>query len=98
MTARIAVRDRELEWRRLDGEVVILDLRPQRHLSLNKSGATPWSPLAAGTSRQERADELVGRYAISIDAAGRDVELLLGQLADAGLLEGTDGDGAPAEA
>ena len=77
MTARISARSRELEWRRVGEEVVILDLQTQRYFSLNHSGARLWTLLTAGTSRRQLIEELVAAYQIDEAAAGRDVEILI---------------------
>lgn len=87
----------DLYWRRVDDEVVILDMRTSRYLRLNRSGAQLWSLLVAGTPPSRLIDELAGRHGIDRAAAGRDVERLVAQLREAGLLDegGGSNEGAP---
>ncbi len=82
-------RSQDLAWQKVGGEVVILDLRSQSYLSLNHSGAMLWPLLVAGTSRPALAAALIAAYHLDEDAADRDVNALLAQLAEAGLLEET---------
>jgi hypothetical protein len=82
----VQARSRDLEWRKVDDEVVILDLRTQRYLSLNHSGARLWPLLVSGTSRHQLVEELVSGYGIGATEAGDDVDVLLQQLAEADLL------------
>jgi hypothetical protein len=82
----LRARSGDVEWRRIDNEVVILDLRTQRYLSLNHSGARLWPLLVSGTTRHQLVDELVGVYGIGVSEAGDDVDFLLAQLAEADLL------------
>ena len=88
----VRARSRDLEWRRVDEEVVILDLRSQRYMSLNHAGARLWPLLVSGTTRQQLIEELVGAYGIDANEAGGDVDVLLGQLAQADLLAVPPGD------
>lgn len=95
MTAEIKVRTADLEWQLVDGEVVILDLRTSCYLSLNRSAATLWPAVVAGTSRGALVDSLTASYGIDTQAADRDVDALVAQLADADLLE--EGEDAPTD-
>ncbi len=80
------LRSQDLEWRVVDDEVVILDLREQRFLSLNHSGALLWKGIAAGASHQELADQLVSTYGIEPSQAAADVAELTASLAAESLL------------
>lgn len=86
MSDSLHARTEDLEWQLVDDEIVILDLRTHRYLSLNRAGARLWPLLAKGTSRARLVEELVAGYQIDPRDAGRDVERLLGQLIGAGLL------------
>lgn len=94
MTAEIKARTADLEWQLVTGEVVMLDLRTSCYLSLNRSAATLWPLVVAGTSRGELVDSLTTTYGIDALAAGRDVDALVSQLSEADLLE--ENDDAPA--
>ena len=95
MSAKFVARSHELEWRQVDEEVVILDLRTQTYLSLNHSGARLWPLLTAGAPRHALVDELVAAYQVDRARASGDVDQLVAQLAAADLLEEVGG--APAE-
>ena len=96
MTSDIVARSGALEWQAVDEEVVIPDLRTACYLSLNRSGATLWPLIVAGTTREALVAALVAGYGIDGGSAARDVRALLAQLAAAALLEGAPG--APADA
>lgn len=80
------LRASNVEWRLVDGDVVVLDLRDERYLFLNHSGAVVWQRLAGGASRDELIAALVDRYQIEANRAERDLDLLLDQLASASML------------
>ncbi|HZR95100.1 MAG TPA: PqqD family protein [Gaiellaceae bacterium] len=84
MTVRL--RDKDLSWRILDGEVVALDTAGSVYLGANASGAQLWKLLAAGAERDELADALVTTYGLEREAAERDVDRFLAELRGAGLL------------
>jgi hypothetical protein len=92
----IRARPDDLECRATEDELVILDLRTQRYLSLNRTGAELWPLIVEGASQSELTQSLRERYALSEDVAARDVAALVTQLRDADLLE-AGGVGAPAD-
>jgi hypothetical protein len=95
MTDELRVRSDEIETRSVEGELVLLDLRSQTYLSLNRTGAELWPLLQGGTSRRQLIDELRTRYEITEETAAHDVDLLVEQLSRADLLESGDGDEPP---
>ncbi len=96
MSERVAARRADLEWRSVDGEVIVLDLRSQRYLSLNKSGAQLWPLIVEGSTEARLAGALVERFGIAGPDAEHDVGALLVQLREADLLE-TDDAGSPTQ-
>lgn len=82
----LRLRAEELEWRLADDEVVVLDLRRQRYLALNASGALIWRALAKGAGREELVGLLVATYGVSPGRAAADVEDLLASMAAESLL------------
>ena len=86
MPDRISVRAEDVAWKSIDEEVVVLDLRTQRYLCLNRSAAILWPMLIAGACRDELADALARTYDIVAAAASVDVEVLLSQLSERDLL------------
>ena len=96
MTELIRARSDDLECRSLEDSLVILDLRTEHYLSLNRAGSELWPLLVAGTSREVLVQALCDRYDLDAARAGDDVDTLLGQLRGADLLQ-REGTGAPAE-
>lgn len=87
MTERtFQLRDEELEWREVEGEIVALDLRESTYLSVNKTGTALWPHLTAGASRDELVAVLASRYGVDTEAAARDVDAFLHTLEEKGLL------------
>jgi hypothetical protein len=83
----IVARKEDLETRSVDGELVLLDLRSQTYLSLNRAGALLWPMMEAGTERAALVDALRATYELPEEVAARDVGALLSQLTEAGLVE-----------
>jgi hypothetical protein len=83
---RFQLRDSELEWREVEGEIVALDLRASTYLSVNKTGTALWPRLTAGASRDELVAVLTSRFDVDAEAAGRDVDSFVGVLEEKGLL------------
>lgn len=81
-------RDR-LEWRRVDGEVIAVDLEASVYLSANESAAPLWEALAQGTTRNDLIDRLAGPSGIDRDLAARDIDDFLGELNEHQLLDET---------
>jgi hypothetical protein len=95
MTDRIVVRSVELEWRAVEGEMVLLDLRTQRYLSLNRTGAELWPLMVEGTERAQLVQALVDSHALTPEVAARDVDALVAQLIEADLLQTSESDASP---
>ncbi len=81
------LRDKNLEWRILEKEIVVLDLTASTYLAVNASGAALWESLARGASEQDLRDLLVQRYAVTPDVAQRDVARFLADLRARGLID-----------
>jgi hypothetical protein len=89
MTTELRLRDNDLAWRTVDDEMIAIDVRDSTYLTANDSGALLWSALAAGTTRDELASNLVAAYGIDADTAAADVERFLTDLRERGLLDET---------
>jgi hypothetical protein len=87
MDAELKLRSDALEWREVEGEVIVLDLEGSVYMSLNGSGAVCWRALADGATREEIANRLTERFDVSRERAERDVEDFLQELGSHGLLE-----------
>jgi hypothetical protein len=80
------LRDAELEWREVEGEIVALDLRESTYLSVNRTGTVLWPRLAAGATRDELIASLTASFDVDEESAGRDLDAFLGALRERGLL------------
>ncbi|MCB9679294.1 MAG: PqqD family protein [Alphaproteobacteria bacterium] len=77
-----------------DGEgAILLDLRTNAYFELNGTGLSIWEALAAGRSPAAIAEGLVEAFDVGADEARGAVDALLAELADAGLLEGSEARG-----
>ena len=81
------LRTESVEWREIEGEVVVLDLRSSTYLKVGGSGAELWPVLAEGATAEDLAARLVDAYGIEPDQARRDVDAFVDQVREQGLLE-----------
>ena len=82
----LKLRNEQLHWRDIDGEVVALDARTSKYLSANQSGLLLWRALVDGASRAELCRLLALTYGIDDQQSGADVDRFLGELRTQGLL------------
>jgi hypothetical protein len=87
MDERLRLRDRNLEWRAVEGEVVALDVEASQYLAINATGRGLWEALASGATRAELADLLATEHGVHRASAVRDAEAFLAALERRGLLE-----------
>ena len=81
------LRETALPWREIDGEVIALDLGSGTYLKGNSAGSLLWKMLASGATRQELVARLVMEFEVEPKHAHADVEMFVGELRSAGLLE-----------
>lgn len=79
-----------LEFRDLDGEIIVLDLESDRYLSVNRTGARLWRALESGTTRAELVDGLVGAHGVERSTAERDVDAFLARARELGWIVESD--------
>ena len=82
----LRLRADDLHWREIDGEVIAIEARGSTYVAANDAGTLLWRALAAGTTPEALADELVRVYGIDRRRAADDIEHFLAQLTDQGLL------------
>jgi Coenzyme PQQ synthesis protein D (PqqD) len=89
---RWKLRDQDLDWREVEGELVALDLRESRYLAINRSGQVLWAALADGATEDELVERLVEAFEIERARAAADVDAFTTELESRGLLakEGVD--------
>jgi hypothetical protein len=84
----LRLRDTDLHWREIDGEVIALEALGSTYLAANGAGTLLWRALAAGSTREQLADELMRVYGIDRERAAADADGFVDSLAAHGLLAG----------
>ena len=87
------LRDTDLEWREVEGELVALDLRESRYLAVNRTGQALWAALADGATRDELIEGLVEAFGIDRARAAADVDAFTAELESRDLLVRERSDG-----
>jgi hypothetical protein len=82
----LRLRDTDLHWREIDGEVIALEARGSTYVAANGSGTLLWRALVAGSTRERLAEELVAAYGIEPERATADVDAFVAALDAQGLL------------
>jgi Coenzyme PQQ synthesis protein D (PqqD) len=82
----LRLRDADLHWREIDGEIVALEARSSCYVAANGAGAVLWRALVAGSTRERLADELVTAFGIDRERAAADADRFVAELAAQGLL------------
>ncbi len=80
------LRDRDLVWREVGDEVIILDTRASIYASVNESGRVLWLRLAEGATLDDLAGELQREYGLDAADAKRDAEAFVTSLRERDLL------------
>lgn len=88
-TPVIRLRQERVAWRGSTEEIIVLDLEHGEYLSLNPSAAAVWEGLDRGAGRGELVELLCRRFRVTRERAGEDVDRLLAQLRERGLLDET---------
>jgi hypothetical protein len=82
----LRLREEDLTWREIDGEIVAIDVAKSAYLSSNPAGSLLWTMLASGATREELAARLVETFGIDRERAETDVDAFLASLDERGLL------------
>jgi len=82
----LKLREDGLEWREVEGEVIVLDLDGNVYISLNGTGAVCWHALAEGTTREEMLRRVTTRFDVDEERAAADIDAFLSRLGEQGLL------------
>lgn len=82
----IKLKQADVHWREIDGEVIALETRASRYVATNGTGTVLWRALLTGTTRDGLADELVREYGIDRERALTDADRFLATLAELDLL------------
>ena len=82
----LRLRSQDLEWREIEGEVVVLDLRTSTYMAVNNTGYVLWKALAAGAARSQLVSELTEKFNLEAETAERDVDDFVDSLRRAHIL------------
>ena len=85
-TSRVVVPETVL-FRELDGESVLLNLKTESYLGLDRVGTRMWAVFTTQPSIQAANDVLLAEYDVAPDVLRKDVEALLAQMVEHGLIE-----------
>lgn len=77
----------EVVTRQLDGELVLLNLDTETYFGLDEVGTRMWEVLCSSSSVEEAYQKLVEEYDVDSATLRNDLESLLSQLVESGLLE-----------
>jgi hypothetical protein len=88
MSEILRLRAADLEWREVDGEVVVLDLRDSTYFAVNKTAAAFWPALVEGATRDDLVASVTERYNVEEKTACADVDAFLSTARERGLLQG----------
>jgi hypothetical protein len=83
---RFKLRDADLDWREVEGELVALDLRDARYLAVNRTGQVLWEALTEGATRDHLVDRLAGAFDVERSRAAADVDAFTSDLESRDLL------------
>jgi hypothetical protein len=84
--SRLTLRDADLDWREVEGELVVLDLRESRYLAINRTGRLLWGALVEGATRDQLINRLVDGFSVERNQAAADVDSFTAELESRGLL------------
>jgi len=80
------LRSADLDWREVEGELVVLDLRESRYLAINPTGRILWASLVEGATRDDLINQLAGAFDIGPVQAAADVDAFTNDLESRDLL------------
>jgi hypothetical protein len=86
----VRLRQTDLNWRDVQGEIVALDLRAARYFGINRSGRLLWDALATGASHEDLVRLLSSEFGLDRDRAASDVERFVAELRSRGLIVAED--------
>lgn len=82
----LRIREQDLYWREIDGQVFALDGRTWDYLSLNESGRLLWDQLVDGATVSGLVRLLMDEYGIDSTTAEGDVQAFVEMLTEKRLL------------
>jgi len=83
-------KNKNVAWKELDGEAVVLNLDSGVYFTLNTTGTAVWQRIDGATSLEEIGRGLWEQFDITVEQAQRDLLELTQALLDEGLVKVTD--------
>ena len=83
----VRLRSEVVDWREVEGEVVVLEHGSSTYFAVNESGAALWPALAQGTTVPELVTIFQERFGLEPAQAQADVETFIASLHEHHLLE-----------
>jgi hypothetical protein len=88
--ATLQLREQGLNWREIDGEVVVLDVERSHYLNLNATGCVLWLMLAEGATEPQLVDKLRQEFDVDEPTARHDVDAFIASCRENDLLADPD--------
>ena len=85
-TAKLEIAD-DILFRELDGESVILNMNNENYYGLDEVGTQMWNVLTSSPSIQFAMENLLQEYDVPEDRLRKDLNALIEQLIDKGMLQ-----------
>jgi hypothetical protein len=86
METELRIRPGSVEWREIDGEIVLLDVASSAYLAVNASGSVLWPALIEGTTHEALVTTLQEIFGAEESDAIRDVDAFVADLGRRDLL------------
>ena len=86
LTIRRFIVSSDVLFQEVSGEVVLLDLASERYFGLDAIGTRVWQHIDKGTQWDDALEQIMEEYDVSREQLEMDVEALVAQLLQAGLL------------
>lgn len=86
MTGEVVQLRKELSWRKVGDEIVVLDLRASVYFAVQGAGAAIWERLASGAREAELVEAVLEEFDVETDQAEADIASFLADLDTRGLL------------
>ena len=83
----LRLRSRNLSWREIDEEIVVLDLEGSAYMSVRGAGRTLWPLLADGATKPQLIAAITTKYDVDDETAGRDVDAFVTELREKGFID-----------
>lgn len=80
------LREHDLVWREIDGDMVLLDLATSKYLTTNQAGTFLLQLLTDDQDRESLVSALSAKYGISTDSAEADTDAFISLLRERDLL------------